>query len=421
MFLTPSDFTGKYELHKGMYDTTKLQTYINKYETRYLRHLLGVDLYNQFIGDLTSGANPVPKSPNFTKIFNAFAEDVNMYSMIESDGMLEMLKGFIYFEYSKDGFMQQTTYGGVQQTAENSKVLTSLQSMIYARYNEAIRTYQAIQDYILLNTLQPTGQLVTLNEVSAGTNYTAFSGNGINLITMSKSVDSFNLTSGGSGYTNQVYQTSGGSGTGLSVGVTANGAGAITSAYVEVAGINYAVGDVVTILGGSGGSLTITAVYPTSVGLGGSVNFNAHNVGGVNQKSLTTGGNGYVASNVVLATSGGIGSGCTVQVTAVSAGGSGVVTAFSIVNQGFAYGVGNVLTIIGSGLATGCTFTITSIWNGQIYGLVVQNKGQDYKVGDYIGVPKPTLNGDARYSVAYAGKGDYGLFKGQRKGRAYWI
>lgn len=418
MFLTPSDFTGKYELHKGMYDTAKLQAYINKYETRYLRHLLGVDLYNQFIGDLTSGANPVPKSPNFTKLFYAFAEDVNLVQMLESDGMLEMLKGFIYFEYSKDGFMQQTTYGGVQQTAENSKVLTSLQSMIYARYNEAIRTYQAIQDYIILNWNAPTGQLVTLNEYSAGTNYTAFSGNNINLITMSKSVDSFNITSIGSGYTNQVYGTSGGSGTGLSIGVTANGAGNITSAYVEVAGVGYAVGDVVTILGGSGGTATITAVYPLAVGGGGSVNFNAHNVGGVNQKSLTTGGTGYVVSNVALATSGGIGSGCTVQVTAVTAG---VVTAFSIVNEGFAYGVGNVLTIIGSGLATGCTFTITSIWNGQIYGLVIQNKGQDYKVGDFLGVPKPTLNGDARYSVAYAGKGNYSLFKGKRKSTAYWI
>jgi hypothetical protein len=77
MFLTPTDFTGKYELHKGMYDTAKLQIYINKYEIRYLKEMLGVDLYNQFIGDLTSGANPVPKSPNFTKLFLPFSEDVN--------------------------------------------------------------------------------------------------------------------------------------------------------------------------------------------------------------------------------------------------------------------------------------------------------------------------------------------------------
>ena len=330
--------------------------------------------------------------------------------------MLEMLKGFIYFEYSKDAFMQQTTYGGVQQTAENSKVLNSLQTMIYARYNEAIRTYRAIQDYVLLNPNLPTGQLVTISTVNAGTNYTGASD--VDLITMSLSVNTFTLTSGGSGYTNQVYQTSGGSGTGLSVGVVAN-AGVITYAYVEVAGIGYAVGDVVTILGGSGGSLTIASIYPLSEGTGGTANFLAHNVGGVDQRALTTAGTGYNATTQILATSGGQGSGCTVKVDTVSAG--GVVTAFSLVNEGFAYAVGDVLTIIGTNLATGCTFTITSIWNGEIYAFVLQEKGHGYKVGDFFGVPKPTLNGDARYSVSYAGKGDYDLFKGRRKGMAYWI
>ena len=134
MFLTPSDFTGKYELHTGMYDTAKLQSYIDKFEERYLRELLGVDLYNEFISDLHPTLN-VPKSPNFIKIFQPLYEDVTMYSMLESEGMLEMLKGFIYFEYAKDQMMQQTTFGGVQQKAENSKVLNSLQTLIYNRYN----------------------------------------------------------------------------------------------------------------------------------------------------------------------------------------------------------------------------------------------------------------------------------------------
>jgi hypothetical protein len=416
MFLTVQDFTGKYQLSTGMYDVAKLQDYIDKYEKRYLIELFGAKLYDEFISDLD--VSNVPQSPNFLKIYDPFYENITFRQLIISEGILEMLKGFVYFEYSKDLINQMTPYGNVRPISENSEPVSTLYSMIYARYNEAIKSYRAIQTYIMVNLTILTGQLVTLSEVSAGTNYTAFSGNGINLITMSKSVDTFTLTSGGSGYVNQVYQTSGGSGTGLSVGVTANGAGAITFAYVEVAGINYAVGDVVTILGGSGGSLTITAVYPISVGLGGSVNFLAHNVGGVNQKSITTGGTGYVVSNVALATTGGIGSGCTVQVTAVTAG---VVTAFTIVNEGFAYGVGNVLTIVGTGGAVGCTFTITSIWNGQIYGLALNNKGQDYKVGDFIGVPKPTLNGDARYSVAYAGKGDFTLFNGQTKQTVYWV
>ena len=145
MFLTPADFTGKYELHTGMYDNAKLQTYINKYEARYLRELLGIDLYNEFISDLNS--SNAPKSPNFIKIFQPLYEDVTMYSMLESDGMLEMLKGFIYFEYSKDQMMQQTTFGGVQQKAENSKVLNSLQTLIYNRYN-ALRHFHIYAKHV---------------------------------------------------------------------------------------------------------------------------------------------------------------------------------------------------------------------------------------------------------------------------------
>ena len=230
MFLTPSDFTGKYELHTGMYDTAKLQSYINKYEMRYLRALLGVTLYNEFISDLST-AN-VPKSPNFQKIFYSFSEDINMYFMLESDGMLEMLKGFIYFEYSKDQMMQQTTYGGVQQTAENSKVLNTLQTLIYNRYNEGIRTYRAIQDYILLNTTLPTSQAVNLSLGGAGTGYVTANG----------------------------IPTFGGTGSGCFVNVVAL-AGLVTGVTISNGGTGYTIGDVLTIqTGGNNATIQITYI-----------------------------------------------------------------------------------------------------------------------------------------------------------------
>ena len=238
MFLTPTDFTGKYELHTGMYDTAKLQTYINKYEMRYLRELLGIDLYNEFISDLSPLF--VPKSPNFLKIFNPLYEDVTMYSMLESDGMLEMLKGFIYFEYSKDQMMQQTTFGGVQQKSENSKVLNSLQTLIYARYNEAIKTYKAIQDYILLNTQIPTGQVV---EVS--------------------------IISGGTGYVNALdVATTGGSGSGCKVNLVTT-TGVVTGVTISNGGIQYQIGNTLSIAGG----LTIATIGVTYVGKGTFGNF----------------------------------------------------------------------------------------------------------------------------------------------------
>lgn len=229
MFLTPSDFTGKYELHTGMYDTAKLQTYINKYEIRYLKALLGVTLYNEFIADLST-AN-VPKSPNFIKIYNPLSEDINQYVMIESDGMLEMLKGFIYFEYSKDQMMQQTTFGGVQQIAENSKVLNTLQTLIYNRYNEGIRTYRAIQNYILLNTTQPISQVVNVSLGGAGAGYV----------------------------TANNVPTFGGTGTGCMVNIVAL-AGLVTGVTIYNGGFNYTIGDVLTIQSG-GNNATIQVTY----------------------------------------------------------------------------------------------------------------------------------------------------------------
>jgi hypothetical protein len=411
MFLTPTDFTGKYELHTGMYDTAKLQSYIDKYEVRYLRELLGVTLYNEFVSDLT--IQYVPKSPNFLQLYNPFAEDVNMYQMLESDGMLEMLKGFIYFEYSKDLMMQQTTYGGVQQTAENSKVLNTLQSLIYNRYNEAVRTYRAIQDYILLNTTMPTNQVVEISQWSAGTGYFA---DDVNAITMSKSAKVISLTSGGTGYTTGLKATTGGSGSGLSVNITAIG-GIITFASIEVAGIGYSIGDVVAIAGGVGGTITITDVYPYSIGAGCEVSFTAHSIGGVANKSIVSGGTLYVTSPTQLNTTGGSGSGCKVTIVATA----GIVTAITIAVQGTGYTVGDTLTII-AGVGSGATFLVTQIYNGEINVINITEGGINYELGDFLGVPRTSgLNGNARYEVTYIGKGHYGDFKGQIKRTAYWI
>ena len=93
-FLTTSDFVNKWELSKGMYSTTKLTEYIERYESTYLRNLFGVDLYNEFVSDLDAN---VPKSPNFKLVFDPLYVDENLYYMIESRGILDMLKGFIYF------------------------------------------------------------------------------------------------------------------------------------------------------------------------------------------------------------------------------------------------------------------------------------------------------------------------------------
>ena len=242
MLLTTDDFINKWELSTGMYDTNKITSYIRMYEEKYLVHLLGADLYKEFIGDI---ANNVPQSPNFIKIFNAFNQDLNTLTpfygtgvtfghglnrILESDGILDMLKGFIYWEYARDLLNQQTPYGGVKQMSENSIVVDTPHSLFWERYNEAIKTYQAIQEYIYINQSPSMGQIVS---------YTL---------------------GGGTGYVDGDNNLTGGSGTGgvVTIGTTA---GVVTSLQIKSSGTNYVVGDVLTIDGGnSDATLTLTYV-----------------------------------------------------------------------------------------------------------------------------------------------------------------
>lgn len=151
IFVQPTDFTsGKFKLHVGAYTINDLQQYIDKYEMRYLVELLGADLYTQFIADVTLGGG-VPTQPRFTKIFNSFTEDYS-WTILYSVGMVEMLKGFMYYEYIKDQIVQMTPIGVVTPSGENSRDSNTLYTQIYTRYNDAVRTYKAIQEYITNNS-----------------------------------------------------------------------------------------------------------------------------------------------------------------------------------------------------------------------------------------------------------------------------
>jgi hypothetical protein len=244
MIVQVTDFTGKYELHTGMYAQGNIQAYIDKYEVRYLRQLLGVELCNDFIADLDN--QNIPRSANFLDIYNPFAYDsgYNFYlfnglyegtGQLLSDGIKEMLLGFIYFEYAKDLVNQMTPFGNVKPKSENSDVANTLFSMMYARYNEAITTYRAIQHYVMMNN-PATGQLLQVNITNGGGNYTT---------------------------QNDVSTSTNGAGTGAKFDIV-DLAGVVDEVTIAEAGKGYKVGDVLTLLAGDADA-TLEAVY---VGLG---------------------------------------------------------------------------------------------------------------------------------------------------------
>lgn len=148
LIVNASDFgKGKHELSNGTFQAAAIDAYIEKYEAQYLADLLGADLSSDFINDLTGGA---PTAARFVKIFDPLFVD-RPACVIKSEGIKEMLKGFIYFEYAKDLTNKMTPQGNTLPANENADRATTLYTTFYNRYNEAVRSFRTIQQYICLN------------------------------------------------------------------------------------------------------------------------------------------------------------------------------------------------------------------------------------------------------------------------------
>lgn len=147
--LTYSDFgKGRFELHSGKYSQDEINAYIDTYERKYLVQLFGAELFGLFVADL---ANAMPQSPEYVKIFEPFEYDDFCGDLVISDGIIEMLKGFIYWNYLKDKMNQVTTAGVVKPQGENSTPGDAMNSLYANRYNNSCKTFDAIQKYIMQN------------------------------------------------------------------------------------------------------------------------------------------------------------------------------------------------------------------------------------------------------------------------------
>jgi hypothetical protein len=150
-----TDFKDKYAITQNSFSTTSLQSFINNYELKYLYDLLGVTLGDLLYADITTPFAE-PDTLIYQTIFNSLNyDDSNI--QIRSNGIKEMLLGFIYFEYTRTQNVQNTITGNVQAQNEVSQLVNYGSTPIYFNYNEAVKTYRSIQIYINDNlTVYPT-------------------------------------------------------------------------------------------------------------------------------------------------------------------------------------------------------------------------------------------------------------------------
>jgi len=143
LYVNNTDFQGQDVVAKDKYSISDLDIYIDKYEVEFLRELLGAELYTDFAVDFAI-TGVMPTAPKFQEIWFPFAKD-DSCNLITSDGILKMLTLLIYFEYIRDSKVKNNI-GGVNINKQvNSEQAFFHETNIYTNYNDAIRTFKAIQ------------------------------------------------------------------------------------------------------------------------------------------------------------------------------------------------------------------------------------------------------------------------------------
>lgn len=145
MIIERTDFTGRYSIPQNALSNADIDLYIAKYEVAYLQDLLGVAMFEEFEADFGLPSMPA----RFSYIEDAFAYDEDTDGcIVRSEGMLEMLKGFLYFHIVRDMKYKNSITGIGASNSEIAREVTFDEANIYGRYNDAIATYEAIQRYI---------------------------------------------------------------------------------------------------------------------------------------------------------------------------------------------------------------------------------------------------------------------------------
>lgn len=143
LIINRTDFTGRYAIPQNSLVNNDVDLYIAKYEEEYLVDLLGVDLYDAFVTDFGLPS----QSERFVYIEEPFKYD-DEDCIVRSEGMLEMLKGFLYFHIVRDLKYKLSVTGHSTANPEIGREVSFDEANLYGRYNDAIKTYHAIQLYI---------------------------------------------------------------------------------------------------------------------------------------------------------------------------------------------------------------------------------------------------------------------------------
>jgi hypothetical protein len=147
LLIVKSDFVGKYALATSTKSNDNIDAYIAEYEEQILIDLLGLELFELFKADVDSGTKK-PETPIYLTLYDRLNFEY-CNSLLTSFGLKNILLSIIYFYYVRDNTKKQTLNGDQKIQSEVSDPAN--QSYLLLRYNEGVKSYKAIQRYLLNN------------------------------------------------------------------------------------------------------------------------------------------------------------------------------------------------------------------------------------------------------------------------------
>lgn len=154
-FVKDTDFEkGDIKIATSTSTQVDLNTFIDTSEVEVLQELFGLDLYTLFIADLVAG---VPQTQRFIDVFDAFYDDTDAVAgwccgSSRSEGIKKMLMRFIYFEFTREQHIQNTSTGPIKPDRNNAISATGPEIGLITKYNKGVGSYQAIARKMILDS-----------------------------------------------------------------------------------------------------------------------------------------------------------------------------------------------------------------------------------------------------------------------------
>lgn len=139
---TPADFNGQYSINRNKNNEASIQACIDSVEELVLLELFGVDFKDIVLQGV------VDEVVIYENLYNPFNFQDSCDRIWQSKGIKEMLLGFVYWEWFATHSVAVVLDGQRENESENSKSASSLKANNEKRYNDAVKTYRAIQAYI---------------------------------------------------------------------------------------------------------------------------------------------------------------------------------------------------------------------------------------------------------------------------------